>query len=445
MFKKTFALAALAGVVLAGPLWADLEKTDLKFGFIKLTDMAPLAVALEKGFFADEGLKVTLEAQPNWTAVTDRVANGELDGAHMLAGQPLAATLGIVTDVPMITPLSMDLNGNAITVSNEVWDFIKPNIPTDSRGRPKHPISSEYLKPLADKAIENGAPLEMGMVYPVSTHNYELRYWLASGGIHPGLYAADDLKSPTSGQVDAAINLSVTPPPKMPETLASGKIVGYCVGEPWNQEAVFKGIGVPVISDNSIWRNNPEKVFGVTEAFAAENPDTLKAIVKAMIRAGKWLDDGGTFNRPEAIGFLAQPNYVGADYNVIANSMSGTFEYEAGDLRIEPEFNTFFANYATYPFYSDAIWYLTQMRRWGQITEAKPAEWYHETAKRVYRPDIYLEAANALIAEGHLTEEEVPLGTDGYRAATSEFIDGVEYDGRDPIGYLARLPLGNTN
>ena len=231
----------------------------------------------------------------------------------------------------------------------------------------------------------------------------------------------------------------------MPETMASGAIHGYCVGEPWNQEALFRGVGVPVISDHQIWKNNPEKVFGMTEEFTQAYPNTTKAIVKAMIRAAKWLDDGGTFNRPEAAEILARPEYVGADYNVIINSMTGTFEFEPGDKRIIPEFNTFFMDYATYPYYSDAIWYLTQMRRWGQIPEAKPAEWYHDVAKATYRPDIYFAAAEELMAEGLVEDWEIPFGTDGYRDATNEFMDGITYDGRDPLGYLASLAFGNQN
>ena len=166
----------------------ELEKEDLKFGFIKLTDMAPLAVAYEKGFFEDEGLYVSLEAQANWKVLLDGVIDGKLDGAHMLAGQPLGATIGFGTKADIITAFSMDLNGNAITVSNDIWNQMKPNVPTED-GKPVHPISAASLKPVVDKYMDEGKPFNMGMVFPVSTHNYELRYWLAAGGIHPGYYA----------------------------------------------------------------------------------------------------------------------------------------------------------------------------------------------------------------------------------------------------------------
>ena len=419
----------------------DLEKEDLKIGFIKLTDMAPLAIAYEKGFFEDEGLYVTLEAQANWKVLLDRVIDGELDGAHMLAGQPLGATIGFGTQDHIITALSMDLNGNAITVSNKVWAEMKKNIPHEG-GKPVHPIKADALRPVIEQYKDAGKPFKMGMVFPVSTHNYELRYWLAAGGIHPGYYAPD--KGDTSGTIDAEALLSVTPPPQMPSTMEAGTIDGYCVGEPWNQQAVFKGIGVPVITDYEIWRDNPEKVFGVSNKWAEENPNTHIAVVKAMIRAAKWLDDNNNANRPEAVKILSQSNYVGADYDVIANSMTGTFEYEKGDKRAVPDFNVFFRHNATYPYYSDAIWYLTQMRRWGQISDEKPDSWFMDIAKKVYRPDIYTIAAKELISEGKIPAAEFPdfAKEDGFRAPQTGFIDGITYDGKKPNDYLKKFSIG---
>jgi nitrate/nitrite transport system substrate-binding protein len=144
------------------------------------------------------------------------------------------------------------------------------------------------------------------------------------------------------------------------------------------------------------------------------------------------------------IRILSKPEYVGADYEIIANSMTGTFEYEKGDVRSLPDFNVFFRYHATYPYYSDAIWYLTQMRRWGQIIELKTDEWYFETAKKVYRPDIWLQAARELVKEGKLSESDIPK-TDGFREPTGDFIDGIVYDGRKPTEYLQRLKIGKKD
>ncbi|QOL81928.1 CmpA/NrtA family ABC transporter substrate-binding protein [Pseudooceanicola spongiae] len=440
---KTFLLSLAATTALVAPAHAEmlaLEKDVLTFGFIKLTDMAPLAVAYEQGFFDDEGLFVTLEAQANWKVLLDGVIGGQLDGAHMLAGQPLAATIGYGTEAHIVTPFSMDLNGNGITVSNEVWDIMKPQLETGADGKVMHPISSSTLKPVIQKFAAEGKPFNMGMVFPVSTHNYELRYWLAAGGIEPGYYSPENV----SGQINAQAYLSVTPPPQMPATLEAGTISGYAVGEPWNQQAVIKGIGVPVITDYEIWKNNPEKVFGMSAEFTEANPNTTLAVTKALIRAAIWLDENDNANREAAVEILSRPEYVGADPEVIANSMTGTFEYEKGDTRDVPDFNVFFRYNATYPFYSDAVWYLTQMRRWGQIAEAKPDSWYDEVARSVYKPEIYLKAARMLVDEGLADSADFPWDSDGYKAATpgADVIDGIGYDGKTPNAYLESLPIG---
>ncbi len=436
---KAAAAAISIGMSAQAAAVENIEKEELKFGFIKLTDMAPLAIAYEKGYFEDEGLYVQLEAQANWKVLLDRVINGELDGAHMLAGQPLGATIGFGTKADVITAFSMDLNGNGITVANDVWQQMKANVPM-SDGKPVHPIKASALKPVVDKYKAEGKPFNMGMVFPVSTHNYELRYWLAAGGIQPGYYAPPQ---DISGQINADALLSVTPPPQMPATLEAGTIYGYCVGEPWNQQAVFKGIGVPVVTDYEIWKDNPEKVFGVSKAWADKYPNTHLAVVKALIRAAMWLDADDNKNRPEAVKILSNSSYVGADYEVIANSMTGTFEYEKGDKRPLPDFNVFFRYNATYPYYSDAIWYLTQMRRWGQINEYKPDSWYLEIAKQVYRPDIYTAAAKELIAEGKAKASDFPADDEtGFKPPQSEFIDGIVYDGSKPNEYLSKFAIG---
>jgi nitrate/nitrite transport system substrate-binding protein len=414
-----------------------LEKEQIKIGFIKLTDMVPLAVAYEKGFFEDEGLYVTLEPQANWKVVLDRVITGELDASHMLAGQPLGATIGVGTKAELITAYSLDLNGKAITVSNAVWQAMQPHVTKDTAGKIVRPVKASALKPVVEQFKASGKAFKMGMVFPVSTHNYMLRYWLAAGGLHPGFYSPSDV----TGYIRADVQLSVTPPPQMPATMEAGTINGYCVGEPWNEQAIFKKVGAPIVADYQIWKNNPDKVLGCTKAWAEKYPNTHLAMLKALLRASAWLD-ASMANRKEAAALISQSQYVGADVRVITASMTGTFEYAGGEKLPTPDFNVFYRYNATYPFYSDAVWYLTQMRRWGQIPDAKPDSWYAETAKKVYRPDLYLQAAKLLLEEGKLKKEDIPWETDGYKPATKEFIDGIEYDGRKPNAYIDSQPIG---
>jgi len=435
------AVAAVSTFSFATSAYAaeKLEKESLKLGFIKLTDMAPLAIALEKGYFEDEGLSVQLEAQANWKVLLDRVVSGELDGAHMLATLPFGTAIGYGTKADIVSAFTLTLNGDAITVSNDVWKQMKPQIPVKD-GKPVHPIKADTLKPVLEKYKAAGKPFNMAMTFPVGTHNMKLRYWLAAGGIKPGFYAPPE---DTSGQIDAEAMLSVTPPPQMPATMDSGTIVGYCVGEPWNQQAVFKGIGVPVISDYELMKNSAEKIFGVNKEWADKNPNTHKAVIKALIRASMWLDAENNKNRNEGVEMLSQKQYVGADYEVLANSMNGTFEYEKGDKRDLPDFNVFFRHNGSYPYYSDAVWSLTQMRRWGQINEYKTDAWYLETAKKVYRPDIYMAAAKALVAEGKAKAGDFPADSEtGIKPPSADFIDGISFDATKPNDYLSKFPIG---
>jgi len=434
------ALAGAAALGLPGSALAQKkarpEKESLKFGFIKLTDCAPVLIAKEKGFFEDEGLFVSIEAQANWKVLLDRVISGELDGAHMLPGQAIGATIGFGTQADIVAPFAMGLNTLAITVSNDVWSQMKKNVPMQG-GKPVHPIKADALKPVVDKYKAEGKKFPMGMVFPTSTHNYHLRYWLAAGGLHPGYYSPTDI----SGQISADVLISVTPPPQMPATLESGTIFGYSVGEPWNQQAVFKGIGVPVVTAYHIWNRTPEKVFGMRRDFVEKNPRTALAITKALLRAAMWLDADNGKNRQEAAKIFSKREYIGADYDVIVGPITGVYTYEKGDTRPLPQFNVYFKDFASYPYYSDAIWYLTQMRRWGQIGQPRPDSWYLETAKKVYLPEVYAAAAKELVAEGKAKEADFPK-TDGYRIDKDAFIDGVVFDAKKPNGYLEKFKIG---
>jgi nitrate/nitrite transport system substrate-binding protein len=418
---------------------ASLEKTELTLGFIKLTDCAPVVLAKELGYFEAEGLNVKVEAQANWKVVLDRVISGELDGAMMLAGQPIGAAVGVGgLSAKLVVPYVFDRHGNGITVSSDLWKKMQGAEPALAAAVPPHPISAAALAPAAAEARRRGSPLTFAMTFPTSTHNYELRYWLAAGGVHPGMYTAS-----STGQEGAEVLLNVTPPPQMPSTLEAGTIHGYAVGEPWNQQAVMKDIGVAVATSDEVLPGRIEKVLGLTEEFVRQNPETTTALVKALMRAGKWLDEQQ--NRPRAVEVLARKEYVGADVAVLQNSMVGTFLYQKSDRQERPDFNVFFRDFASYPFYSDAVWFLTQMRRWGQLAEPKPESFYFETARAVFRPELYRAAAEALIREGHVTREEIPAATDGFRAPHPPDVSGVAFDGRQPLAYLKAQKLGNTD
>ncbi len=431
LMKKT--TLWISGILLTLPLSgisAEAEKQQLKLGFVKLTDMAPLAVALEQGFFDDEGLSVQLEAQPNWKVLQDRVLDGQLDAAHMLAGQVLASQAGMTGTEKLQTALVLDLHGNACTLSSQIWQQLSV------KSTPQIPLDAKALQSIPTQ-------LKFGMVFPVSSHNYELRYWLAAGGLHPGFYAPKT--GDNSGQLEADVLISVVPPPQMPAALESGTVAGFCVGEPWNQQAAARKLGVPVISNSDIRGFMAEKVLGVNSRWAAKHPVTHLKLVKALIRAGAWLDAQDNKNRAEAAQMISAAHYVGADAAIIKRSMTGQFEFAPGDIRKAPDFNVFFRHHATYPFYSDAIWYLTQMRRWGQLSEAKADSWYQATAKAAFDTVLYQQAAKALITEGKFSSTDFPDFTKetGIKAPERyKFADNKAFDANKPNQYLLQFDIG---
>lgn len=348
----------------------------MKLGFIPLTDCAPLVVALEKGLFEKQQLDVELVKEVSWANIRDKVAIGALDGAQMLATMPIAATLGIGgLASPMLTAMTMDLNGNAITVSAALYDRIKVLAPDSLQQRP---VTAAGLKTVIDENKNAGGErLRFAMVFPTSTHNYELRYWLASAGIDP----------------DADIELIVIPPPQMVENLDSGNIDGFCVGEPWNSLAVERGLGHTLITKYEIWNNSPEKVFGVTREWAEQHPGTHKAILKALLEAARWLDDSEA-NRIHAAELLSREEYVSADAEVIKMSMTGTFRYSRDETPAPmDDFNVFHRYAANFPWLSHAVWFMSQMVRWGHILQPLA---FDRLAGEIYRPDIFREIMQEL-------------------------------------------------
>ena len=426
--------AAMLSALLPAGAWAagseGLEKTALKFGIIPLTDCAPIVIAKEKGFFKKHGLDVMVSKEASWANIRDKVSLGELDGAHMLAGMPIAATLGVgATQKDTITAFSMDLNGNGITVSNELYERM---VEADPEAMKTRPTTARALKKVidADKAAGK-EPMTFAMVFPVSTHNYEIRYWMASAGIDP----------------DRDVRLIVIPPPQMVANLQSKNIVGYCVGEPWNQRAVEMGIGRSIITNYEIWNNNPEKVFGVTREWADKHPNTHKAAVRALIEAAQWMDQPE--NRKEVVKIISAKSYVNAPESVVENSMTGTWLYtKAEGPQAMPDFNVFYRYAATFPWQSHAVWFLTQMVRWGQIEQ--PIN-FHQVAAQVYRSDIYRDAAKDL----GIAVPTIDFKTEGSNAAgwtldkatapiamgPDRFFDGKTFDPAKPLDYLKSFEI----
>ena len=421
-----------------------LEKKVLKFGMIKLTDCAPIVLAKELGYFADEGLNVAVEVQPNWKAVQDRVISGELDGSHMLYGHPIAATLGygVPAPVEVVVPYNISINGMGISLSNEVW---KQMAAKDERLKtPGYamPVTAETLKSIAPAYKSSGEPLKFFMTFPVGSHNFNFRYWLAAGGVNPGFY---DGMGGSPGTAGGDVVLQVNPPPQMVSAMNSNNCQGFCVGEPWNMQLTIKEqTGRLAIPSQYIFRGSPDKVFGMTRTFIDANPNTTRAVVRALIRAGKWLDESKE-NRKKTAEVLANKAYIGAEVAILAESMLGTLVYnmEGGkpDRRDEPEFNVFYKQYASFPLHSHAVFCLTQMRRWNMISENKPDAWYLDIAKKTFRTDLYRDAFASLEKEGLVAAADLPE-KDYLSYPAEAFIDKLPFNPEQPNAYLQQFSIG---
>ncbi|WP_168220242.1 CmpA/NrtA family ABC transporter substrate-binding protein [Azospirillum thermophilum] len=402
-----------------------LEKTALTLGFVPLTDCVPLVVALEKGFFAGQGLTVTLSKEPSWSNIRDKLMVGLLDGAHMLTGLALAMSAGVGSlTAPTRTAHALGLNGNAITVSEELYRSMLAADPEAMAGRP---MSARALKRVvAANAAAGLPPLTFGVVFSVANHAYQIRHWLAAAGLDP----------------DRDVRLITVPPPRMVAALKAGDIVGFCVGEPWNSLAVHEGVGRVLITGHELWNNGPEKVLGVLAAWADANPNTHRAVIRALIEAQRWLDEPA--NRVEAAALLADPRYVGLPADVLEPSLTGRFRYGQGEAEVAlPDFHVFHRYAASFPWRSHALWLLAQMVRWGQIADstdlaALAAGVYdaelHRQAKRdlgeaVPLTDTKLEGAHAAPWLLEEATAPIPMGPD-------LFHDRGIFDPTDPLAAL---------
>lgn len=406
----------------------ELEVRSVRLGVIPLTDCAPIAVARERGWFRKYGLDVEISREPSWSSVRDKVALGALDGGHMLGAMTIAATVGLGgPGRPMIAPLSLGLNGCAVTVSTGLWQRM---VDADPQAGGSTLAAAHALRRVIAQRHAIGAPrLTFGAVFAYSAHNYLLRYWLAAGGIDP----------------DRDVQIIVVPPPLMVAKLAARHIDGYCVGEPWGQRAVDLGIGRCAAPSRDVWTSHPDKVLGVSAEWAGRHPNTLRALVAAIVEAARWLDDPA--NRAEAAHLIAGRAYVNAPEEIVAASLTERARLAAEDEPVAvPDFHVFHRGAANFPWVSHAEWALSQMRRWGQIGSSVNIR---ATAAAVYRPDIYRDVATALgitcptvcrkTEGGHsapwlLTDATAPI-----TMGADRFLDGRIFDPARLDDYIADL------
>ncbi len=393
--SKTTALGLLASGLPAG--WAGAqtasdapEAPDVNFGIIALTDCSPIVIAHEKGLFKKYGIRSTVTKGASWAAIRDSLANGDIQATHMLLGMPIASTMGLggAPKKPMIAPWLLNRNGQSITLANS----LKGKVAADPKA----------LKPFVDKAKADGHPMSFAMTFPPGTHAMWIRYWLAAGGINPG----------DAGGAGADISLITIPPPQMVANMKVGKMDGFCVGEPWNAKSITDGIGFTAINTQQIWKDHPEKVCAFTEEYAAKNPKTVKAVLKALHEASVWLDQMD--NRVEQAKIVSAPTYINCPPEQILQRLQGKYDMGDGRKFRDPDYMIYSDRNCNYPQPKYAKWWLTQLRRWG-FTDGAPD--YEGVAKQVMRSDIYEEAM-----------KEIGYAHGGLNNDAETLFDGIKFD-----------------
>jgi two-component system, oxyanion-binding sensor len=377
-------------------------------GFIPLVDASALIVAVDKGFTAAEGLDVTLVREVSWSNVRDKLNIGLFDAAHLLAPVAIASSLGLGhVKVPIVAPFNLGLNGNAITVSPALHSAIMAEIEGDRYD----PLASALaLSRVVAKRRRGGAePLTFAMTFPFSTHNYQLRFWMAAGGVDP----------------DEDVRLVVLPPPYMVDSLANGQVDAFCVGAPWNSIAVDRGVGHILHFVSDILVRAAEKVLAIRQSWAEKNPDIVAGLIRAAFRAAEFIERPE--NRAEVARMLSHPQRIGVDAEVILRTLEGRLKISPdGTIRESGRYLLVAREGASRPDPVQAAWLYAQMVRWGQ-TSVSPAAL--ATAKAVFRPDLY----------------DAALGTsvsfdDGSNGSIGAFA-GPAFNPDDVAGYLASFKV----
>ena len=375
----------------------------LRIGFIPLVDAAATIIAVDKGFADDEGLAVELVREVSWSNVRDKLNIGLFDAAHLLAPVAIASTLGLGhIKVPILAPFTLNLNGNAITVSPKLHAEITAAL----TGDPSDPLmtAQALMQVAARRRAAGSEPVTFGMTFPYSTHNYQLRFWMAAGGVDP----------------DEDIRLVVLPPPYMVDSLANGHVDGFCVGAPWNAVAVARGIGRILHFGADILSYAAEKVLAVRQGWAADHPDQLAALIRAHHRAAEFIENPA--NHGEVAGMLARPDRVNADADIIGAILAGRLTTAAdGPVRSSDRYMLFARDGADRPDPAQAAWLYAQMVRWGQ-TRLSPVAL--AAAQAVFSPDAYDRSLGAGSSTPH---------------AIGAFA-GPTFDAADIAGYLAGFP-----
>lgn len=389
---------------------SSVETTKAKLGFIALTDAAPLFVALEKGIFTKYGMtEVEVLKQSSWGTTRDNLvlgsaANG-IDGAHILSPMPYLITTGKMTannqPVPMSILARLNLGGQCISVGNEYMNL-------------KLDVTAKGFKEAVATKKASGKPVNAAVTFPGGTHDLWMRYWLSAAGIDP----------------NKDISTIVVPPAQMVANMKVGSMDTFCVCEPWNRQLINQKIGYTALTTSELWHNHPEKAFAMRSDWVEKNPNATQALLMAVMEAQMYCEKKE--NREEVAKICSDRKWIGAPFNDVVDRLKGNFDYGTGRIvQDSPEQMRYWKDFASYPFKSHDLWFITEDIRWGYLPATTDTK---ALIEKVNREDLWRKAAAAL----NVPAAEIPTSTS---RGVEKFFDGKLFDPENPKAYLDSLTI----
>ena len=389
----------------AGP-----EVKGAKLGFIALSDAGPLFVAKDKGLFAKHGVPdVDVQKQASWGTTRDNLVLGSegngIDGAHILTPMPYLISSGKVTQNNQPTPMyilaRLNLDAQCISVAAEYADL-------------KVGIDVKAFKEALEKKKAAGKSVKAAITFPGGTHDLWLRYWLAAGGIDP----------------DKDVETITVPPPQMVANMKVGTMDCFCVGEPWPGQLVHQKIGYTAVNTGEIWNKHPEKSFAMRSAWVDKNPKAAQAITMAILEAQQWADKAE--NKEELATIMGKRQWINCPVEDILDRAKGRFDYGTGKVvENSPHIMKYWRDFASYPFQSHDLWFMTEDIRWGKF---EPGYDSRALIAKVNREDLWKEAAKEL----GVAASDIPASTS---RGKENFFDGKVFDPENPAAYLKSLSI----
>lgn len=387
------------------------EVKGAKLGFIALSDAGPLFVAKDKGLFAKYGMPdVDVQKQASWGTTRDNLVLGSegngIDGAHILTPMPYLISAGKVTQNNQPTPMyilaRLNLDSQCISVANEYADL-------------KLGVDAAPFKAALEKKKASGKAVKAAMTFPGGTHDLWIRYWLAAGGIDP----------------DKDIETIVVPPPQMVANMKVGTMDCFCVGEPWNLQLIHQKIGYTAITTGELWNKHPEKSFGMRAAFVDKYPKASKALLMAVMEAQQWSDKAE--NKAELATIMGKRQWMNCPVEDVLDRSVGKFDYGIPGKVVEnsPHIMKYWRDFASYPFQSHDLWFLTEDIRWGKYEANFDTK---ALIGKVNREDMWRDAAKTL----GVAAAEIPTSTS---RGKETFFDGKVFDPENPAAYLKSLAI----